>query len=105
MIITQDHLKLLKNLYIEFYEDVNYGSISSDSKRPFGNSDVLYDIAEILEWEVDEELTDEQESRAAQLFADLAIVLQICLVNQSFETGEFKLSNKYDTRSWVRVIH
>ena len=48
-ILTKDHLKLAKAMYWE-WNDCEFGAPSVDPKRPYGNSDVYYDIAEELGW-------------------------------------------------------
>ena len=49
----------LKKLAVAFFDNLEvdtsreFGSIGLNCKRPFGNSDVLVDILEIIEWEPD----------------------------------------------------
>ncbi len=50
--VTDDHLTLLQHMYIG-WQDCEYGAPEVDPKRPYGNSGVATDIAEILEWELD----------------------------------------------------
>jgi hypothetical protein len=45
--VTEDHLKLLRRAYIG-WDDCEFGAPGIDPKRPYGNSDVIGDIAEIL---------------------------------------------------------
>lgn len=47
--LTEDHIKLLSRAYIG-WEDSEFGAPSIDCKRPYGNSYVEGDVAEILEW-------------------------------------------------------
>lgn len=49
-LLTTDHLKLLRRANIS-WNGCEYGSPGIDPKRPFGNSSVNLDIAEILGWE------------------------------------------------------
>lgn len=44
---TKDHLKLLKAAYWS-WDDCEFGAASMDPKRPYGNSNVLNDLAELL---------------------------------------------------------
>jgi len=45
--ITREHLKLLKNMYVG-WDDCEFGAPNIDPKRPYGNSDVINDIANAL---------------------------------------------------------
>lgn len=48
--LTKDHLLLLSNMYFKNYEDGgHYVWLGVEGKRPFGNSNVDKDIAEILD--------------------------------------------------------
>lgn len=90
-IITEEHLKLLQRLII--CQDENSFAIPSpyvSDKRPYGNSDYLDDIAEILGWKINPcGLTEKQEKKAIKLHKELGIALQICLMNKEFITGIF----------------
>lgn len=52
--LTENHLLLLRNAYVS-WDDCEFGAPEIDPKRPYGNSDVLRDIARIvgLEWDDD----------------------------------------------------
>jgi len=102
--LTQDHLKLLQRMHIDWY-DCEYGAPSVDPKRPYGNSSVELDIAEILEWELNEneELSEEQSELAKELHDDTRIALQICLYLLKFETGVYEKTSNYSDRSWVKI--
>lgn len=52
MIVTQDHLALLARMTFDWDDDCEWGAVSSDPKRPFGNSGVERDVSEILGREV-----------------------------------------------------
>ena len=45
--VTENHLKLLRMMYVE-WNDGEFGAPTISCKRPFGNSDVIQDVAEIL---------------------------------------------------------
>lgn len=53
MIITADHYLLLERMTFDWDDECEWGAVSSDCKRPFGNSGVERDVAEILGREVD----------------------------------------------------
>jgi hypothetical protein len=46
-VLTTEHLKLLKRMYTG-WQDCEYGAPEINPKRPYGNSDVAGDVAEIL---------------------------------------------------------
>lgn len=104
--ITEEHLKLLKRNFVG-WEDCETGAPAIDCKRPYGNSDVIGDIFELLGWdEVDKNSIVEnidQKTNALRLHAETKIVLQICLITQSFSAGKYVRSDKYSTFSWERV--
>ena len=92
--LTDVHLKLLKRVNISF----NDGEIDDvpgiDTKRPFGNSDWVRDVAEILEWTLvdsDEwEIPEEYHTTAEKLLKELRDALQVVLTAQSFKIGKYK---------------
>ncbi len=53
MTVTQDHLALLARMNFDWDDECEWGAVSSDPKRPFGNSGVERDVSEILGREVD----------------------------------------------------
>ena len=80
--ITEDHLTLLQRMYVR-WEYGEWGSPTISNKRPYGNSDVLSDIQEILGWEIDDGggLTVEEDLQklAYELHRETETALQICL--------------------------
>lgn len=93
--VTEDHLKLLKHSHI-IWRASEYGAPAIDPKRPYGNSSVESDIAEILEWgKYDNE-------RAEKIHRELETVLQIVLVTQTFQPGLYNLRNEYTT-DWIKL--
>jgi hypothetical protein len=93
--ITEDHLKLLKHSYVVWW-GAEYGAPAIDPKRPYGDSSVESDIAEILEW------AEEDKERAENIHREMKTVLQIILVTQKFEPGLYHLENPYTT-DWVKI--
>ena len=98
--VTEDHLKLLRRAYVG-WDDCEFGAPAIDSKRPYGNSDVIGDIAEILgtpgSGEIDDEagdIPDEDAARFTRLHGETATVLQIALATGEFRTGRY-VCDKY----------
>lgn len=76
--ILPEHLALLKAMEFERYDDGgDLVFIGVDGKRPFGNSDIYGDVAEILRWDDDEPF--DQVEAANQLFDELPVVLNSIL--------------------------
>ena len=93
--VTEEHLKLLKHSHV-MWRASEYGAPMIDPKRPYGNTSVESDIAEILEWgKYDNE-------RAEKIHRELETVLQIVLVTQTFEPGLYNIRNEYTT-DWIKL--
>jgi hypothetical protein len=92
--VTDEHLKLLRRAYVD-WDDCEFGAPEIDCKRPYGNSDVIEDIGEILGYPEEhyrDEEGDYNETVAAnftRLHAETAIVLQIALATGEFRTGHY----------------
>ena len=87
--VTADHLKLLRRMYVG-WQDCEYGAPEIDPKRPYGNSSVEQDIAEILGWiDRNGEVSDEMSERCAALHRGTQHALQIALCTGSFQEGEY----------------
>jgi hypothetical protein len=107
--VTDEHLRLLRNAHV-FWDEAEFGAPSIDPKRPYGNSNVHRDIAEILdvpesEWEDEGQgWSPDTKWRFLRLHAETAIALQIALA-----TGEFRADRyvRYDqmlsTCRWKRA--
>lgn len=101
--VTDDHLKLLRSAYVG-WDGCEYGAPAIDCKRPYGNSSVALDIAEILGWPVDDNgLMREQEERARAIHEETLTALQIILCVGVMESGEYVRTEEYDYRSWKRA--
>ncbi len=107
--VTEDHLKLLRHAYLYWEYGEGYGAPAIDPKRPYGNSDVERDIAEILEapesdWElVDGEVlypTPEAQERFTRLHVETMVVLHIALATGGFRSGHYI---RDDVIGWIRV--
>jgi hypothetical protein len=99
--VKPEHLKLLKRMYIG-WEDCEFGAPAVDCKRPYGNSWVYGDIADILDikpaGENEEEFTDEQEDVMRGLHKEMQTVLQILVKNPltGIRLGVYQC-HEYDT--------
>lgn len=85
--VTEEHIALLRRLYFRWDDDAYDGAPAVDIKRPYGNSDVLGDVAEILGWPLtkdrwgEEVMTEEQAEKAQALHESMADVLQVLVQN------------------------
>jgi hypothetical protein len=101
--VTENHLKLLRRAHVNWDYGESYGAPEIDCKRPYGNSYIELDIAEILgapdgdwEWEGGERvLRPEARERYMRRHVETAIALQIALA-----TGEFRPGRYSRTEEW-----
>ena len=75
--LKKDHIKLLKQMEFEGMWHADFVSIGASGKRPFGNSNILKDVARILEWKTEDadELTLTQDSQARKLLDELHLAV------------------------------
>lgn len=96
--VTFEHLLLLRATWVD-WNYAEFGAPSIDPKRPYGNSAVLDDIAELLgidrEAGKDEPFSPKQVSRMARLHLETATALQIALSVGYFEPGWYHLRSLY----------
>lgn len=87
--LCEEHLKLLRSAYVE-WSNAETGAPAIDPKRPYGNSHVVRDIAEILEVDLpDYDNKDEYDQISAELMEwhmETLNALQILI-----DTGQSKL--------------
>ena len=114
--VTEEHLKLLRRAEVR-WDDSEYGAPAIDSKRPYGNSDVVLDILEILgldkgtvtiggvTTEIDISDMDEPPEHLVahcnKLHQETLAVLQIALSTGSFAAGTYEA--KPYSNEWKRV--
>lgn len=110
--VTEDHLKLLRRLYVDWWEEGEgfYGGACVNAKRPYGNSYVGRDIAEIVDapdedWEYEDGekayITDEADERFLRLHVETMVALQIVLSVGEFRPGRYRRTNRWDI-GWQR---
>lgn len=98
--VTEDHIKLAREMNVD-WEHTEFGAPAIDGKRPYGDSNVTRDMAEILEIPVPDEgedLSDELEERLTRIHAEMGVVLQIALVTGEFKAGRYVLPERYSNR-------
>lgn len=103
--LKEEHIKLLQNMYWR-YSDCETGGPEADSKRPYGNSYVPPDVAEILGVELseDDDKYDEQVKEIMQFHYDSHIALDIILQTKSFKLGTYKnTADAYGKSIWKFV--
>lgn len=116
--VTEQHLALLGRAYVR-WDDCEFGAPAIDPKRPYGNSSVERDIAEILnepEWQTAVEEDDRHDDDAAKdyylsrnydrlvrVHAEVGVALQVALTTRRFAAGEYRLAKDYDSTSWQPV--
>jgi hypothetical protein len=105
--VTEDHIKLLPHLWFGYDAYTEFGAPEVDPKRPYGNSDVYGDIAELLEIQGNEdswgdiEFTTEQRSYMLRVHRDMETVLNIMVRNNGVEPGVYKAS--IYSQNWSRA--
>lgn len=110
--LTEDHLKLTRRMYVGWNDRAYDGAPEIDVKRPYGNSDVIGDVVEILYGaEEHKRMTNNHEDdlpsdvydRALAIHQEMATVLQIILATQSFKTGKYVRQHLYAAHSWKLI--
>lgn len=100
--LTAEHVLLLSKCWVS-WDGAEFGAPAIDPKRPYGDSDVYSDMAEILgkTYDPEAEDADKLESEFDKLHAELEKALQIVLQCKTFEPGTF-VSAAY-MNEWRRV--
>lgn len=123
--IKKEHLTLLQRFEVG-WQDCEFGAPEIDPKRPYGNSNVIQDMVEVLGFKAKNkktfeftlfgkkyllngedkhnlELDDEEElvQTLDDLHRETETALQICLERQKFETGTFE-AEEYGGK-WKKV--
>lgn len=102
-VVTEGHIKLLPHLWFDFNAYAEFGVPEVDPKRPYGNSDVYEDIAEILgiEPEDGECFTQAQEHYLYQILTEMTNVINITVRNNGVEVGTYT-APAY-SQNWRRI--
>jgi hypothetical protein len=105
--VTETHLALMRRMSVQWnWDDAwDWPAPCIACHRPYGNSNILSDVAEIAGIELDEDYlaggNRPLRERLARLHAETAVALQIALVTGEFRSGRY-LSGHYH-RDWMRV--
>jgi hypothetical protein len=110
--VTDQHLALLRRAYVSWV-DAETGAPCIDPERPYGNSAVDSDVAEIADPiyrsldDCDDRFAYTEDgptyARLMRLHAETATALQIALCTGEFRTGQYRTARPYRARSWRRV--
>lgn len=99
--VTEQHILLLRRAFTS-WEDCEFGAPAIDCKRPYGNSSVLADMAEILGLPSlrsdDFVISEAEEDRLNQLHKETETALQIFLRTGEMRAGTY-VSDRY-MRNW-----
>lgn len=101
--LRPEHVRLLRRMYV-MWQPCETGAPEIDPKRPYGNSYVAGDVAEILGLKLPPEGSPREgafEAKMLALHRETECALQIVLQTGSFRPGEFKRSARFS--KWVRV--
>jgi len=99
--ITQQHIDLLKRAELR-WEDCEFGAPAIDCKRPYGNSSVYSDIAEIINIKPEGDndcFSDDQIDLMSKLHRETLTALLIFIDIGKMETGQY--TPKLD--HWERI--
>lgn len=105
-VLTEEHVKLLRHANVS-WNPCEFGAPSIDCKRPYGNGDVIGDMARILgvaTWEDEDgenHISRIDAERLERLHRELEIALQVCLAAGTFEPGRY-VAGRYD-RDWRKA--
>jgi len=89
-------------MYVTYNSNCEFGAPEINPKRPYGNSNVIGDIASILGIEPDvitdygKEFSDLLVSKLENIHLEMEIVLQIVLNTLSFVPGNYVAENYHD---------
>lgn len=86
--VTEHHLKLLQRMYV-CWDDTEFGAPAINPKLPYGNSDVIGDVCEIVGCD---------EANADRLHREMQTVLQILCGNLSIAVGAYIKAEPYGSK-------
>lgn len=101
--MTGDHLALIARMHVGWCGD-EFGAPEIDPKRPYGNSDVVYDIVEIIG--LDQYIDDYGEyppdivAYANKIHSEMKVALQLYLLGYHDEGYYYR--DGYSIHDWKR---
>lgn len=100
--LKKEHLLLLANSNI-YHAESCFGAACIDSKRPYGNSNVISDIGEIL-GRGQGPFSDEEKAELTQLHEETTWALEVILRCQTFDLGVYENSaGSFSEPDWKKV--
>lgn len=103
--LCPEHITLLQRMYWE-YQDCETGAPAVDCKRPYGNSYVPPDVAEILGVELpedDDAAYDKKVEEVMRFHYESHTALEIILQLKTFETGLYEYRVVDYKKKWKKV--
>jgi len=99
--LRQEHLDLLKETWID-WDDCEFGAPCIDPKRPYGNSDVYTDVAQIIKmskanFDEDDGWSESAKDYMLDLHNQILIAVQILLHCHPAKLGRYK---RIDYQEW-----
>ena len=88
--LRPEHIALLQRMTFELHEGTDLVSVGASGKRPFGNSDWVEDIFDILGWPptYDRDGIDEaSEAKARRIMAELPLALNAIIAGLRVESA------------------
>ena len=103
-VLSENHLKLLRQMYVYFDNGAYDGAPAVDHKRPYGNSYVAGDVYEIINGTFpNDDLNEDVEQEMLNLHKETGLALQIVLCTGSFVPGRYRKKEEFNSTSWERV--
>jgi hypothetical protein len=104
--LKPEHIMLLRRAFVG-WQECETGAPEIDPKRPYGNSDVAGDVAEILgvggtPCRHCGQSADRDDEALLALHYETGLALQVILSSGSFEPGVYDNTGPLGSRRWVR---
>lgn len=105
--LTEEHLALARHMWVG-WNDIEFGAPEIDPKRPYGNSDVVSDVAKIVgePWPDTDRERDVFAVRMSVIHGEMETALQIILgrAGQAVEPGIYRnTADRYHRPQWERL--
>lgn len=100
--VEPEHIVLLQNTTLRYWDDLEFGGFGQDPKRPYGNSSVLKDIREILEEEGEFDPESYSNEQLLQFHEELKDVLRISIQEQTWNIVGSTYKSE-DAKTWESV--